>query len=483
MSLDQSIRYAQPNSADTNNPQSLYEFIKPSRILVQNVDPIDTDGEILDYLINNVTGTFWVKDTNAIWQQLPFTFNAGSGGITNIVNDGTGAPLFKSIVTNVAHFRTLANPSGKVTMVTTANEINLGVSLNSSDVGLGNVQNIKSVFNAARAPMTLDNLSQGYTNGSIWVDTSTNPIGYYTCTSSTISAATWVLVGPSSLSTLLANVGTGAQIYVTGSSNPANIRSLISTSNKISIATTTNELNLGVNLNKNDVGLNLVTNIKNSYSNALDPTVNDDSTRNFSVGSLWLNQSPTLSVWYCNANAPGIAQWQKIYPDVSTDDFSFLFMQGASHQTAISSYGTRQLLNIGVVPYEIVKSRGGWATLDSGSGPVNIIWTPTNGLIGNLIEVTYNWAGFVANPATNDTNYVLSVNVGNGSQPNIGVIHGSSALIAIPEASRFASTTQTFVYQTTSVQTNFFVSIFASTGPALPVTLTTNQMTLTFRQL
>lgn len=51
--------------------------------------------------------------------------------------------------------------------------------------------------------------------------------------------------------------------------------------------------------------------VQNSYSQAVDPGVNDDATKGFSIGSEWLNN--TTAVFYkCSDPTPGSAVWQAL---------------------------------------------------------------------------------------------------------------------------------------------------------------------------
>lgn len=67
MSLDQNIRYAAPSVTDTNNPEHLYNFIKPGRWLTSVIGvPPDSLGEIYDEVVNDV-GVLYVKNTSGHW--------------------------------------------------------------------------------------------------------------------------------------------------------------------------------------------------------------------------------------------------------------------------------------------------------------------------------------------------------------------------------------------------------------------------------
>ncbi len=116
-------------------------------------------------------------------------------------------------------------------------------------------------------------------------------------------------VAPGTGITDLNNLGTGAQIYVPPIiGDIADLRSLVSSTGKITFVQEPNDINFGVNLNKSDVQLPLVQNILNNYTAGSDPTVNNDSLQNYSIGSLWWNES-TGNLFIAQSVAVGAAVW------------------------------------------------------------------------------------------------------------------------------------------------------------------------------
>lgn len=488
MSLDQDIRYRERVAGDPINEEGLYSFIMPSRILVLAADPLPSEGQAYFYAINAQSGAFWFKNEGGIWIRLPFTFGTpAGGGITNLANDGVGAPIFKSVVTNTAHLRTLTGTSGKVVLTVLANEINFGINIDKNDVQLGNVLNIKSVFNQSIRPSVTQDSTQGFVVGSFWQFTG-NPAQseLYICQSNVINNAIWTLVGPQSAVLPLTNVGGGQHVYIDATSGPAQLRTLESTNGRVTIANTGNTLNFGVNLTKNDVGLNNVTNIKNNYAALTNPGVNDDTTQGYLVGSTWNNvvgPFPALTHWICTNAATGAAQWFLLSPL----DFCFALKPPFTAQTSFAAYNTPVTLKIGPNPYLLSPIRGSWVGTDSGTGfPINIVYTPTHiNPGGNNYQITYDWFGNVANPVSAESAYILTMNIGNGSSPSTGAINGSAAEIDLSPPARFTSTSVTFMYHTTNPgPNNFFMAVFASNGVGSPPPdLFTTKLSITFTEI
>src|SRR4029077_4752217 len=72
-----------------------------------------------------------------------------------------------------------------------------------------------------------------------------------------------------------------------------------------------NDISLGVNLNSSDGGLPLVQNIRNNYNATIDPNNLNDSTQNYSIGSLWWNDTGAR-LFICQSNTIGSAIWTLI---------------------------------------------------------------------------------------------------------------------------------------------------------------------------
>ncbi len=84
--------------------------------------------------------------------------------------------------------------------------------------------------------------------------------------------------------------------------------------NKIVLTSSSNNVSIGLGaLNSSDVQLPLVQNILNNYSAVSDPTVNDDSTQNYSIGSFWWNVSTNpANLFFAQSVAVSSAVWVNI---------------------------------------------------------------------------------------------------------------------------------------------------------------------------
>lgn len=108
--INQDIRFSQANELNENNPENLYEFIKPSRIIANNGPPLVNTGENQWYYIDIDTGDFYYKNLG-VWIQI-YNFSTGSGGEVNDgQNVGGFAEVFKQKLGSILQFRTLRGPT------------------------------------------------------------------------------------------------------------------------------------------------------------------------------------------------------------------------------------------------------------------------------------------------------------------------------------------------------------------------------------
>ncbi len=119
MSINQNIRYTNPNANNYDNPESLFDIVKPCRIITQylnDLPPDEQQGENEWFIIDLDTGNFWNKK-NGVWV-LTYVFNNGTGGgdINEAINVGGGYEWFQSKLGATLKFRTLiTNESLNVT--------------------------------------------------------------------------------------------------------------------------------------------------------------------------------------------------------------------------------------------------------------------------------------------------------------------------------------------------------------------------------
>lgn len=129
MALNQDIRYT--NTGPYYNDLGLYDFIKSSRILVNDVNPIsgpsDAPNNDKNYWINSTTGDLF-ENIKGQWF-LVYNFGTGGGtgdtGITNIENNGTGVGIFKDIIGRTAHLRSLRGAINQINIIQDTDEIRL----------------------------------------------------------------------------------------------------------------------------------------------------------------------------------------------------------------------------------------------------------------------------------------------------------------------------------------------------------------------
>lgn len=74
-------------------------------------------------------------------------------------------------------------------------------------------------------------------------------------------------------------------------------------------------------LDKKLMGIENVTNVLYNYSAALDPSETDDTTKGYSVGSIWLNNVSRRS-FICTHSNVGVATWKEITENSTIDDVS-----------------------------------------------------------------------------------------------------------------------------------------------------------------
>lgn len=179
---------------DTSNPHS----VTKSQIGLGNVtntlcnfsasvDPTVSNDSTLGYSV----GSIWVNTTSS---RVFVCLNSSGGAAVWKRVDITDHTLLSNIGTNThaqidAHITNVSNPH----------------SVTKSQVGLGNVPNLKVNLNATSAPTVSDDVNDGYSIGSVWIDTVENKV--YFCTNSTASSAVWNTV-------ITANTGTNNTRWV-----------------------------------------------------------------------------------------------------------------------------------------------------------------------------------------------------------------------------------------------------------------------------
>lgn len=147
----QDIRYAQPNINNVNNPQSLYTVTKPSRIIITDDVPEQSEGELLWYAIDQNTGVLYKKteESGGQWQGI-YNFPGGGSGITGASSVGIGEDVYARQVGNLLEFKTLVSQPQALESL-----VNIG------EVGLNEVN--------ITAPSTVGDIINYGTNSEQWI--------------------------------------------------------------------------------------------------------------------------------------------------------------------------------------------------------------------------------------------------------------------------------------------------------------------------
>jgi len=124
---------------------------------------------------------------------------------------------------------------------------------------------LKHNLTATAAPNNLQDITQGYSINSLWVDSTNGKL--YICTSATTAAATWSNIGNRTV--------TASQISDATASSRAFIQAV------------------------------------HNLNTTTDPAVDDDGLDGYAVGSIWLN-STGKKIWQCSDATTGAAVWNQL---------------------------------------------------------------------------------------------------------------------------------------------------------------------------
>jgi len=150
---------------------------------------------------------------------------------------------------------------------------------------------------ATTAPGVTDDSSIGYSEGSEWIDTTTDI--KYTCTDATVGAAVWIAIsddvqnnysgigGPGSNDDELSGYSVGS-IWIETGQNRSYICTDASAGNAIWVLSTAQAIH--------------------NFVATTDPTPNEDSSLSYSIGSIWINRASD-EVFICADASVGAAAW------------------------------------------------------------------------------------------------------------------------------------------------------------------------------
>jgi len=200
MAVNQDIRYSQ--TGPFYNVEALYDYVKPSRILVNTVNPISGPNDAPDndknYWINSSTGDLFENVKGEWYLIYNFSTGGGGGGITNIENNGLGVGLFKNIIGSTAHFKSLLGSINKIVLTDDPDEVRLNISDSYKPLTLSLVNNFPlqvGLGGATLDPNGLIGADQGYNVGSLFVQNGT-PDKLWICQNAT--SKIWTLYPASS---------------------------------------------------------------------------------------------------------------------------------------------------------------------------------------------------------------------------------------------------------------------------------------------
>ena len=112
--------------------------------------------------------------------------------IETVANVGGFAGVSAGILGQQLQLRSLQGSTGKVVITENATDIDFGVSLDSSDVGLNFVNNVSIGYDTISPPITAD-VNAGFVVGSLWSQVGASSI-LYICQDNTAGAAVWLKV-------------------------------------------------------------------------------------------------------------------------------------------------------------------------------------------------------------------------------------------------------------------------------------------------
>lgn len=229
MSINQDIRYTNPNTKNYNNPESLYDVVKPTRIITSNLNntsPNPLLGENEWFIIDLDSGDMWHKQ-NGVWS-LFYVFNNGTGGgdVNGALNTGGGYEWYQSKIGSSLIFRTLITDNSLI-ITQNLNDINITTPkylLNVNTVGDGLSLFKQLVYNTVPDTTAEFKSIKAGTNINITEDANNIIINSAGGGSGGVSGAR--------------NIGSGVGLYAQNNASILEFKSLSSLTNSILITST-----------------------------------------------------------------------------------------------------------------------------------------------------------------------------------------------------------------------------------------------------
>ena len=125
--------------------------------------------------------------------------------------------------------------------------------LRNTDIGLSNVENIKNNLSASAAPTSTNDDSEGYTVGSLWVDT-TNDVQYI-CVDATNDAAVWnSSLGETNTGS---NIGVGGiGVYKQKNGTALEFKNINAGSSRVSVSDDTGDNEIDIDVSEGNININ-----------------------------------------------------------------------------------------------------------------------------------------------------------------------------------------------------------------------------------
>lgn len=326
-SLNQDIRYKSSDGDD--NPEGLYPFIKPMRLVFNTSDPLPDTGENEWFLLNTLTGDLFQKTLGTWYWVYNFSTGGGGGGLTAIENDGAGVGWFRNILGSTAHFKSVSSAPDEIDILDLSSEIQMTMSPNYVPPLLARFLDSRKIGSAPFAPPPSADSSNGFSIGDLWTQQGA-PHPLYVCTNASVGAAVWENIAPFGAISLGA---TGIDIYagetlITGKKT-FQIRKINGVAGQIiTYITGGGSAEIGINNTYKPSTLALVDNVKNSFSGSLfPPTVSTDSTQGYQKGSIYTQISTVPDaghIWVCSDATAGSAQWKDVSASPTVLSFDYI---------------------------------------------------------------------------------------------------------------------------------------------------------------
>lgn len=326
-----------------------------------NIDGI-TDWKTGDWIIFN--GTVWEKSdhTDSV------TSVAGKQGVVTLqLADITDLSSTTDLTEGTNLYYTESRVTNNTTVqsnLTHTSLTNNPHSVTKAQVGLSNVDNTLNNFGATTPPAVSDDNTSGYSIGSHWIDVSNDVL--YVCVDDTTGNAVWLNSssgGVTSVNGFVGAVTLDTDNINEGSSNLYYTETRVTNNTTVQANLThTGLTNNPHSVTKTQIGLSNVENILNNYGATTNPTVSDDNTGGYGIGSRWVNTSLDVE-FVCLDTTTGNAVWKRTVDEDDEDNVVEFFDDFVGSEISLQWIN---LLNGGTSDACIVDGVGGVVQLTSG---------------------------------------------------------------------------------------------------------------------